>query len=261
MKIIKQGYYYLLYLFKSFHLHGIHSPFIYDIHQNIIKDVTAYYCFDEIEMVRKKLRANKKLLRIQDLGVGGSKKEIKTKRIRQIAKNSLKSPKAARLIFRLGYRFQPKTILELGTSLGVTTAYLAKACPSAKIISIEGAAEVSKIAAINLEKLNISNVELQVGSFEDKLEAAIKSFKKLDFVFFDGNHRKTPTLNYFKSCLKAVHEESIFIFDDIYWSTEMKVAWDEIKAHPQVCQSIDIYDMGIIFFRNDQAKEHFTIYQ
>ena len=92
------------------------------------------------------------------------------------------------------------------------------------------------------------------------VEKELKEHNQLDFVFFDGNHKKKPTLSYFKQCLEVAHEDSIFIFDDIYWSTEMTEAWQEIKKHPKVTLSIDCFEMGIVFFKKEQAKEHFTVY-
>jgi len=251
---------YIYYLSRSFHLHGVHSPFVFKLQQDIIKGKYAYYCFDDIESIRAKLLLTQKTIAVEDLGAAGKRNKLIEKRISQIAKNSLKSPKEAQLLFRLAYHFKPKTILELGTSLGITTAYLAKSSPEAKVISIEGSATISKIAALNHSKLNIDNIKLIVGDIQAKLEIAIRDLGTLDMVFFDGNHKMKPTLSYFEICLKAAHEDSVFIFDDIYWSKGMHKAWKEIKAHPRVKLSIDLFSMGIVFFKKDQAKEHFTIY-
>ncbi len=251
---------YLLYLIRSIHLHGIHSPFVFQIHQDLIKESIPFYIFDEIESVRAKLLLSDKAIKVRDLGASGKGDVLIEKKIKKIAKTSLKSPRDAQLLFRLVYQFKPSTILELGTSMGITTSYLAKANPKAKIISIEGSNSISKIAALNQSKLNIENIKLIVGDFKDHLPNAIQELKKLDFVFFDGNHQKEATLNYFEHCLTAAHEESIFVFDDIYWSKEMQEAWSAIKANPKVSISLDLYNMGIVFFKSNQAKEHFTIY-
>jgi predicted O-methyltransferase YrrM len=241
-------------------LHGIHSPFVFYIQHEIINEKIPFYAFDDIESVRAKLLLSQQEIKVKDLGAGSQNDENKKLKINQIARRSLKAPKDAQLLFRLAYHFKPKSILELGTSLGITTAYLAKACPSAKIISIEGAPSVAKVATVNLKKLNVFNVKQQVGAFEDELKPAINSLEKLDFVFFDGNHRYQSTLNYFESCLPLADENSIFIFDDIYWSKEMHSAWKKIKKHPAVTVTIDVYSMGIVFFKKDQAKEEFTVY-
>jgi predicted O-methyltransferase YrrM len=260
VKKINRALAYIKYLLRSFHLHGIHSPFIFQLQEEIIKEKIPFYAFDEIESIRAKLLLTEKKIKVDDLGAGSTYGSGNERSINSIVEQSTKSPKYAQIIFRLAHHFKPKTILEFGTSLGLTTAYLGKACPAAKIISMEGAAEISKVAEVNLNKLNVHNVKLQVGSFESELPIALEELEQLDMVFFDGNHRKEPTLEYFEKCLAKADKNSIFIFDDIYWSKEMSEAWEEIKANPKVKQSIDIFQMGMVFFREDQAEEHFTVY-
>lgn len=260
VKIFNRLIQYINYLFRCIHLHGIHSPFVFHIQHEIIGEKIPFYAFDDIESVRAKLLLSQQEITVKDFGAGAKSSENKRVKIKQIARRSLKPPKDAQLLFRLAYHFKPQTFLELGTSLGITTAYLGKACPNAKIISIEGAPSVAKVAAVNLKKLDVLNVKQQVGVFEDELKSALNELEKLDFVFFDGNHRYRATLDYFESCLPKADEDSIFVFDDIYWSKEMKKAWKAIKQHPSVSVTIDLYSMGIVFFKKDQAKEDFTVY-
>lgn len=260
MKILNRLIQYINYLFRCIHLHGIHSPFVYFIQHEIIQETIPYYAFDDIESVRAKLLLSQQEITVKDLGAGSKNEQPQKRKINQIAKNSLKSPKDAQLLFRLAHYWKPKTILELGTSLGITTAYLAKACPSAQVISIEGAPSVAKVAAVNLKKLNVLNVKQQIGPFKTELKPAIEELNRLDFVFFDGNHRYQATMDYFEACLAQMDENSLCVFDDIYWSKEMQKAWKQIKKHPSVRVTIDLYSLGIVFFKKDQAKEDFTVY-
>jgi len=241
-------------------LHGIHSPFVFYIQHEIINENIPFYAFDDIESVRAKLLLSQQEISVKDLGALGEKQKERKLKINEIARRSLKPAKDAQLLFRLAYYHKAENILELGTSLGITTSYLAKACPNAKIITIEGAPAVAKVAAVNLKKLDVLNVKQLVGDFKTELKPALEEFNQLDFVFFDGNHRYQVTINYFESCLPLAHENSIFVFDDIYWSTEMQKAWKKIKSHPSVTVTIDVYSMGIVFFKKDQAKEDFTVY-
>lgn len=255
-----QAYQFIKYLFRCIHLHGIHSPFVFNIHQDIFKAKTKYYAFEEIESIRAKLLLTEKVIDVKDLGAG-SRSSLSNKRsVKHIAETALKKPKKAQLLFRFIHYFKPTCILELGTSLGITTAYLAKANSKSDVFTVEGSPEIAKIARVNFKKLKVQNVEQSIGNFDDLLANKLKSLKTVDFVFFDGNHQKTPTLNYFESCLQYKNENSIFVFDDIYWSKEMTEAWQEIKTHPEVTVSIDCFEMGFIFFKKDQAKEHFTVY-
>ncbi|KAA3645135.1 MAG: SAM-dependent methyltransferase [Bacteroidetes bacterium] len=251
---------FLKYLIRSFHLHGIHSPFIFDLNDKVIQANLPYYSFDAIESIRAKLLLTNKEIEVLDLGAGSKKGNKQKRKINEIAKSAVKKPKYAQLIFRLVYEFKPKTIVELGTSFGITTAYMAHAASNSKIYTLEGSPEIAKVAKINFEKLNIKNINQIVGNFNDTLPELLKKTETLDFVYFDGNHQEKPTIDYFQLCLEKANENSVFIFDDIYWSKGMKMAWEFIKKHPKVTVSIDLFQIGIVFFKQDQEKQNFTIY-
>jgi predicted O-methyltransferase YrrM len=239
--------------------HGTHSPFVYKLTDEVIYDFKSNDDYKTIEAQRKKLLNDDSIVNVTDLGAGSHLNKNNTKKVRQIAKNALKSPALAQLIYRLAKDNDPKSIIELGTCLGITTAYLSKACPDADIITIEGCPETAKVAYNNFRDLDLENVELRVGNFDLLLPEIIAEQPQLDFVYVDGNHRKDATINYFNWCLPKVHEETLLIFDDIYWSKGMKEAWEEIKANPQVTVTIDLFWIGLVFFRKGQVKEHFKI--
>lgn len=239
--------------------HGTHSPFVYKLTDEVIYDFKSKDDYKSIEAQRKKLLNDDSIVKVTDLGAGSHLNKNNKKKVRQIAKNALKSPSLAQLIYRLAKNNDPKRIIELGTCLGITTAYLSKACPDADIITIEGCPETAKVAYNNFRQLDLENVELQVGNFDLLLPEIIAEQPQLDFVYVDGNHRKDATLNYFNWCLPKVHEGSLLIFDDIYWSEGMKEAWEEIKANPQVTVTVDLFWIGLVFFRKGQVKEHFKI--
>ena len=251
---------YLLYLPRCIHLHGIHSPFVFELHEKLFKEKSQFYVFSEIESIRAKLLLTQKELTVNDLGAGSTLGSSAERSIKTIAKNSLKPAKTAQLLYRFVHHFKPKQMVELGTCLGVTSAYLAKGNSKSQLTTLEGATEIAKVANINFTKLNIENVELVVGNFDQTFQKTLENLKAIDFVFFDGNHRKEPTLRYFKQALQFANEHSIFVFDDIYWSKEMTQTWKVIQSHPSVTVTIDCYAMGFVFFKTDQAKEHFTVY-
>jgi predicted O-methyltransferase YrrM len=250
---------YLKHRFTAKSRHGTHSPFVYQLTDEVIYDFKSKTDYKSIEAQRKKLFNDGSLITVTDLGAGSHLNKNRTKQVSQIAKNALKSPALAQLIYRLAKAVKPASIIELGTCLGITTAYLSKACPDAKLITIEGCPETAKIAARNFQELGLQNVELLVGNFDVLLPDVIADQERLDFVYIDGNHRKEATLNYFKWCLPKVHEGSLLIFDDIYWSKGMKEAWEEIKNHPDVTVTVDLFWIGLVYFRKGQVKEHFKI--
>jgi predicted O-methyltransferase YrrM len=239
--------------------HGTHSPFVYKLVDEVIYDFSSKSDYHDIEEQRKKLLNDDTRITVTDLGAGSHLNKNRTKAIKDIAKNALKTPRLAQLIYRLAKHNNPSGIIELGTCLGITTAYLSKACPEADIVSIEGCPETAKKAYQNFQDLELDNVELQVGNFDELLPKIIEEATQLDFVYIDGNHRKDATLNYFNWCLPKVHENSLLIFDDIYWSTGMKEAWQEIKNHPEVTVTVDLFWIGLVYFKKGQAKEHFKI--
>ena len=246
---------YFKYLFSARTAHGIHSPFVFDLYNEVINKKGDYYSFDKIEHLRKKLLLSKKEIDVTDLGTGKSGKRI----VGEIAGRSLKEKKYCELLFRLVYHFKPTAILELGTSLGITTSYLASANKNAKVITIEGCPNTAAEAKKSFESLGLNNIETVTGDFENVLSSVICHPSSVDFIFFDGNHRKEPTLKYFEQCLEVAHNDSVFVFDDIHWSDEMEEAWEEIKSHPDVRVTIDLFFLGLVFFRKEQVKENFII--
>lgn len=237
----------------------IHSPFVYNLLLNVIYDKSPKSDYKSVEELRLKLLKNNTLIEVNDLGAGSTRINTKSKTIADITFNSSKSEKYAQLLYRLVKFFKPANILELGTSMGISSLYMSKANPEAEIITIEGCGEIAKIAKQNFKILNVLNIKQIIGNFDIQLPELLMKSKKIDFVFFDGNHRKEPTLNYFNQCLKYKHSNSIFIFDDIHWSEEMEEAWDEIKINQEVTLTIDLFFIGLVFFRKESTKENFLL--
>lgn len=248
----------MIYRIKSTNTHGVHSPFVFELLNSVFYNSKSYYSYSQIEELRSVLKKNKKKIIHVDLGALASGKN-KNFTVSDIVKKSAKKPKYSKLLFRLVNYFQAKQILELGTSLGISTAYIASGNLSSNLITLEGSPEIAKIAEENFKNLNLKNIRLIEGNFNNTLPTVLTKIEKLDFVFFDGNHTYEATINYFNQCLAKKHASSIFVFDDIYWSPEMTTAWEEIKNHPDVTVSIDIFQMGIVFFRKEQMKQHFII--
>jgi predicted O-methyltransferase YrrM len=239
--------------------HDIHSPFLYDLYTNVICDNSAYYAFDKIESVRSKMLLSNEKIPVHDFGTGGEEKKQRLLTLGFIARNYIKPAKEGQLLFRLVNYFKPKTILEIGTSLGITTLYLAAPLSSSTVITLEGCPNTSAVARKNFERLAVKNIHQEIGEFSKSLPLALAKTEQLDFVYFDGNHRKIPTVNYFNACLQQMQPSSVFVFDDIHWSREMSEAWNEIKSHRAVTMSVDLYSMGIIFFREASQVQHFRL--
>lgn len=240
--------------------HGTHSPFIFEFITKVSNDKTVYPEYDKVEPLRKQLLNDNTLLNVEDFGAGSTVSKTNQRTVASIAKNAAKSKKLGQLLFRIVKYYQPKTILELGTSLGITTSYLSLANPEAQVITMEGSKEIADTANQNFRNLDLQNIELVTGNFDNTLSSIISQLSSIDLVFIDGNHRKEPTKRYFHQLLTKANNDSIFIFDDIHWSAEMEAAWETIKAHESVRCSIDLFFIGIVSFRKEfKVKQHFTI--
>lgn len=247
--------------------HGVHSPFVFDFITNVLTDDRYFQSYGEIENLRKKLLLDKTILQVEDFGAGSVSKKNKStsvntdrRSIASIAKNAAKPQKFGRLLFRMVNYYQPVTILELGTSLGISTGYLAAANPAAKVITLEGASQIARIAKQNFKILELKNIELTEGNFDETLSSVIAGLGQVDFAFIDGNHRKEPTENYFNQLLSRSSAATILVFDDIHWSKEMEQAWETIKSDARVTCTIDLFFIGIVFFNTSfKEKQNITI--
>lgn len=251
--------YYLQFLFASKNEHSLHSPFVFELYTKIIQAKTPFPVFEQIENLRKKLLKNRLKIDITDFGAGSKIYKTNHREIRQTVKSAEKNPKFGKLLFRLIQYFTPKTIFDLGTSLGITTIYESKAYESSQIFTFEGCPATATIAQQNFDKLNCKNIKIIVGNIDETLPIELSKIEQLDFAFFDANHRFEPTIKYFKSCLEKATENSVFVFDDIHWSDEMHESWQVIKNHPRVMISIDLFFVGLIFFRKNQPKQNFIL--
>ncbi|NVO02811.1 MAG: class I SAM-dependent methyltransferase [Bacteroidetes bacterium] len=248
---------YFIYFLKSKSKFGVHSPFVFGFFESVFSvERSKNSQFLPIEEHRKKLLKNDEVIVVEDFGTG---KQHRKNTISFIASNSLMKKKYAEMIANLSSHLKPKNILELGTSLGVTTLYLSFSNSDSKILTIEGSAEIAKIAKSSFEKFKSKNIEIVQGNFDDILESRLQKMDSVDMVIFDGNHTKSATIRYFETCLKYINNDTVLIFDDIRWSKDMKEAWKQIVQNELTVITIDLFFMGLVFFRKEQPKEHFQI--
>lgn len=253
---------YISYLFTASNGkgHGTHSPFVFDFIKNVLNDKRDFYAYSKVESIRKNLLEDNTVLEIDDFGAGSVTGATKKRSIRQIALNAAKPKKLGQLLFRIVNYYQPKHIIELGTSLGLSTAYLAEGNLNAKVTTMEGAKAIAKVAQRQFDILQLTNIKLIEGNFDITLQDVLQKKMAVDLVFIDGNHRKAATLAYFGQLLLKKNDGTILVFDDIHWSNEMEGAWKEIKEHPDVMLTIDLFFFGLVFFRKEFiAKQNFII--
>ena len=259
VKNLQAFFRYLRFYREAVTKHEIHSPFVYTLITEVFEDQSNDPAYARIETLKARALHSDKLIDTLDLGAGSGFSRQNKRRIADIAKHASKSQKLSRLLFRLSRYFKGSDLLEIGTSLGFSSLYIHAGNPAANLITLEGCPQTAAEARNNFKSWGADKIILREGPFEESLPVVLLNTKQLDFVFFDGNHRKEPTLSYFRSCLAKVHEHSVFIFDDIHWSEEMEAAWEEIQQEPACTVTIDLFFMGLVFFRKRQVKQHFKL--
>ncbi|HEY4628120.1 MAG TPA: class I SAM-dependent methyltransferase [Flavobacterium sp.] len=261
---------YLQFLWHSKNEHAVHSPFVFTLITKCFYDIKTKPEYAVLKEFRNSLLKNNNSIEVTDFGAGSKVFKSNKREISQIAKTAGISPKRAELLFRIVNYFQPENILEIGTSLGLATSALSLGNSNAKITTLEGCAETTKIAQEQFKKFNFKNINSVVSEFASYLEtlnlpinSKTEHYKPntehFSLIYFDGNHQKQATLDYFELLLPTITNETVWIFDDIHWSSEMEEPWEIIKKHPKVTVTIDTFQWGLVFFRREQPKEHFTI--
>ncbi|MGZ4089559.1 MAG: class I SAM-dependent methyltransferase [Bacteroidia bacterium] len=238
--------------------HNVHSPFVYALCEEVFYNKGTFYDFEKLDKVREGLLKDNTELRIEDFGAGSKSFKSDTRRVCDIAASGISTKKQSETIYKLINFLKSENIVELGTSLGLTTLYLSRANKTAQVYSIEGSKELAAFSTALLQNNEAKNATVINGKFEDELPKVLDKISPLDLFYIDGNHTYEATLNYFEMALSKKANTSVFIFDDIYWSEGMTRAWQEIKKHSSVTLSIDAFYFGFIFFK-PEVKEKIDV--
>lgn len=249
---------FLKYFFHAKSAFGVHSPFAFQWYSQVVKSKNSSdNDVRSIEFIRNKLKKSKNIIHVHDFGTGKNNLPAQRK-VSHIATHYLNSIHDNYLL-RKHIAFQkPQTILELGTSLGISTLYLWSGSKDAAIFTIEGCPNTAAIAQQNFKEID-AKISSYIGDIAVVLPELLPNIPRLDFVFFDANHTQEATLKYFEVCKKFANKNAVFVFDDIYWSPGMKAAWNAIEADPDITLSVDLYKMGFAFFRKNSAKLHYML--
>ncbi|HPR12872.1 MAG TPA: class I SAM-dependent methyltransferase [Bacteroidales bacterium] len=238
--------------------HGIHSPFVFRVVKDVFRNKTVTQVVLTIEQIRKKNRSDSRTIDVLDLGAGSSKMKSNRRKVSDIAKYSPVPRKYGILLASMAGEFGPPAILELGTSLGISTLYLASGCPDSVVYTMEGCPQTSKIALENFSLSGFENIKLLTGSFDESLDI-IRGTITPGLVFIDGDHRKESLLKYFNALTEISTPETVIMIDDIHSSQEMGEAWQIIKDHKKVSITIDIFRIGMVFFREGMSHTNYII--
>ena len=252
---------YLQHLMKSGSGHQSDNAFTSDLVKQVIQNQEHHEAYNQIGQLRKRLLQKYQVIESTDFGSGAGNMSYKLKyvRVASIVKSSAISERCGMVLFRLVEYFKPNTIIELGTSVGISTLYLAMPKLDTKVITLEGCTTKSEQAAANFSAMKLENIAQHIGRFDIVLPQVINETPQADLVFIDGNHTYDATMANFNALLQISHPETIFVFDDIHWSAGMQKAWDEISGHERVTLSIDLFRMGIVFLRKEVMRQNLVI--
>ena len=250
---------------------GIHSPYLFELVRFILRDRNAYYCFADIERRREFLKACEDELDVVDFGSQGSRegKHVRRK-VSDIAKTHLERPEVGQLLFRLvnwvgEHEKRPLEIVELGTSFGITTAYLASADSRNAVQTYEGSGEVLKVAQGVWRALKLENIRWIEGNIDQTLLNLDHSLllnnapARVDIAYVDANHTYEATMRYADFLLERLNQKGVLAIDDIHYSEEMERAWNELKTDPRVTTTMDLYHLGLVFVDPHYLKRHYKI--
>jgi len=234
-----------------------HAPFVNALVSQVILNRDESPAYKQIRQLRSRLMQKTQVIESTDFGSGAGITDYKLSfvRVASIVKSSALSERCGMVLYRLVEYFKPATIIELGTSVGISTLYLAMANPASKVLTLEGCTTKSEQAAVNFEVMQVNNIIQHIGRFDIVLPEVIRETRQVDLVFIDGNHTYDATIANFNALLKIAHSDTIFVLDDIHWSAGMQKAWDEISDHELVTLSIDLFRMGIVFLSRKTIKQ------
>lgn len=250
---------YISYYLGSKTLNSIHSPSIYELINDTIEDRRAYYSFRELEGLRRHLLRRDEIVDVEDLGAGSKVSKSRQRKISEIAKSALSPPHKAQFLFRLCKHLQPDNILELGTSLGLSSLYMHKACSKAKLITIEGSPAIANIAQQYFEAEK-ADIELLNLPFDQALETSTVKQSSYDLIYIDGNHTEVATKHYVDILYEQLNDKGVIILDDIYWSRGMMNAWYLLSTDERFAFSVDLFDYGLLIKDlNHKQRESFKI--
>jgi predicted O-methyltransferase YrrM len=239
--------------------YSVHSPFVYNFIRNVMmKASLGKDCLVVKNEFIKFAKSYKFTTNVNEVGAGSQIKKRESN-LSRLADGSGLASKYLQLICEMISYFDVKQFLELGTCCGITSAAVALKINNGRVVTVEGNEDRADVSNAFFDHLNIKNIDLQVGLFNDVLERIKENNQKFDMAFIDGDHTYEATILNFKSVVSMMKKNGVIIIDDIYWSKEMTLAWQEIKAMPVVTVTIDINSMGIVFLNRTQAKEHFVV--
>lgn len=239
--------------------HGIHSPYIFNLFSEIFENKPDRSVVKTVENSRERFLNRSDSVVVHDLGSGSLKMGEGRRRVSDIARHSSVKRRYVGIISALAGMSDGRAVIELGTSLGLGTMAMALSAPNSKVITIEGCPDTAAIAMDNFSRLGISNIDTRIGDIGLLLEPILKETGSPGLVFIDANHRFEPLLSYYNTIADHATDGTIVVIDDIHLTPGMEKGWEIIKGNRKTGPTIDIFQMGMVLFREGMRKEDYLI--
>ena len=209
------------------------------------------------------VKKDREQFKINDLGAG-SKQMGKTSRtggtsrsVSALAKKAGSNGLYGELLWKIAQHYKPMLMLELGTSIGMGSIHLKAGNPAGHLVTVEGCDAILTRAMRQFDAWDLSGITTICSSFDDFVK--LPAIGTYDLIFLDGNHSGEATMNYINGLFDQTHSNTAFVLDDIRWSEDMWDCWKYLSSDPRFHVSIDLGRMGILWRREEQTKEQFTI--
>lgn len=227
----------------------IHSPFVFEFATQVLEDDRYFYDFEVIEDLRDELLSDSTMIAVHD-----SKRALPQKqKIKTLTKALEISALQGQFLFRLTHHYQPKVILDIGTGFGIKTLYQATASYQHQVITLEENPALSKVAQQNFQRFSRVKIKTIIGGFEEKLPSLLPKLNTIDCVFLDMSCCSPISL--FEICLPFIHNDTIFVLNHIHASPTMNQIWQTLQQHTAVTFSIDVFQLGLLFFRKEMIEK------
>ena len=168
----------------------------------------------------------------------------------------------ALLLYWLAREFRPRTVIELGTNVGISSAYLAaglRETAEARLVTLDASRYKQRIARGIHEELGLGKVAYRQGLFADTLVPALQELPPIDMAFIDGHHLYDATLSYYETVLVHASPRCVFVFDDIRWSEGMERAWAVLSKDGRFRIVADLERMGVCIRREGPPRKPFHV--
>lgn len=251
---------YFNYFLKVTDQHSLQAPFIFEFYTNLIQGINKNKGIEEIETIRMAFLNDHANIRGIDFGAG-SRVAVsgRDRTVSMIAKHGISSKKDCIFLSELVKRIQPKSCIELGTSLGVASAYLSKSIKNGHIYTFEGNDALVQKSTEVFHRLNCKNVKLIQGEIDKMLPGQLEQLEKIDFAIIDANHTYSALLHYFDLLKIKMSDSGVMVIDDIRWSVDMYRGWERIISDSSVIISIEFLNKGLLIFKKGVRKQHYIL--